>query len=75
MTDLRTIDERALATAKRLLRDGVLTEGAYLAWAMAEAGVSHRAIADFRGRSKGTITEQITRARRLIVDALAQEEA
>lgn len=72
---LRQIDEQTLAVAQRLLREGALTESGYLSWAMAEAGVSHRAIADYRKRSKGTITEQITRARRLIADALDAEDA
>lgn len=74
MNDLRQIDERTLTVAQRLLRDGTLTESGYLSWAMAEAGVSHRAIADYRQRSKGTITEQITRARRLIAAELDTQD-
>lgn len=75
MTNLRHIDEDTLAVAQRLLHDGTLTESGYLSWAMAEAGVSHRAIADYRQRSKGTVTEQITRARRLIAAELDAQDA
>lgn len=68
----RTIDAGKLAAAQRLHAQGHLTEGAYLAWCMAEVGITHRDIALLRRRSKGTITEQITRARRLVDNELTR---
>lgn len=62
----RTIDPDKLAAAQRLRDAGTLSDDAYLSWCMAEVGITHRDIAFYRERSKGTITEQITRARRLV---------
>lgn len=66
MNGPREIDPDRLAAAHRLRATGALTDSAFIVWAMAETGISHRDIAILRHRSKGTITEQLTRARRLI---------
>lgn len=47
----------------------VLTDTQYLTWAMAEQGISHRAIAYYRRVSKGTVTDCLREADRKIEEA------
>lgn len=69
---LRTIPAARIAAARALVQSGVLSAEAYVAWGMAESGISHRAIARERERSKGTVTDQIARARRLVDEEVAR---
>lgn len=75
MTSHPLIDPDRLAAADRLYQTGQLTDDAWIAWALAESGIAtHREIARIQGRSKGTVTEKIDRARRLIDQAIAEQE-
>lgn len=47
----------------------VLTQTQYLTWAMAEQGVSHRAIAYFRRVSKATVTDCLADVDRKLEEA------
>ncbi len=58
-------DEARYEVARR-----VLTDTQYLTWAMAEKGISHRAIAYFRRVSKGTVTDCLVTCERKIEEAL-----
>lgn len=47
----------------------VLTDVQYLTWAMAEQGISHRAIAYYRRVSKGTVTDCLREVDRKLEEA------
>lgn len=58
-------DEARIEAARR-----ALTDTQFLTWAMAERGISHRAIAYFRRVSKGTVTDCLVACDRKIEEAL-----
>lgn len=53
----------------------VLTDTEYLTWAMAERGISHRAIAHFRRVSRGTVADTLARADRKVEEELHAQTA
>lgn len=57
--------EDTIEVAKR-----VLTDVQFLTWAMAERGISHRAIAYYRGVSKTTVTDCLVTCDRKIEEAM-----
>lgn len=63
----KRIDPERYAAAKR-----VLNEEQLLTWGMAELGISQRAIADYRQRSKGSVSDMLARARRLVEQEVAR---
>lgn len=69
----KRIDPDRLNAARRLHARGELSDAAFTAWGMAGIGITHRDIAMLRRKSKGTVTEQITRANRLIDQELTCE--
>lgn len=67
---LQVPDPERLAIALRWRDEGTMSESAYLIWAMAEAGVPQRSIADHVERSKGTVSDVLRHWRRRIEEEL-----
>ena len=65
MRRLKNIDPDRLAAAHRVLNDDQ-----FITWGMAEVGVTQRAIAHYRKRSKGSVSDMLARARQLVEEEL-----